>query len=179
MATKFGTDWNDRLTGTSVSDRLYGGFGDDSLTGSYGNDTLYGGQGQDDLYGGSGNDFLLGGAGSDLLVGGSGTDSFIFHTRPAGDGAAEIDYVLDFTSEDVIALDNAAFPSLGAQGWLPAWMFKAVGDGGVVDANDRVIYNTLTGVLTYDWNGSATGGRIVIAEFTNDPVITADDIFIA
>ena len=178
MATYLGTNGHDRITGSVYSDKMYGGAGEDSLIGSYGNDTLYGGSGRDDLYGGSGTDYLLGGSGSDLLAGGSGTDSFIFHTRPPGDGVAEMDLVLDFTSADHVVLDNAAFPSLGEQGWLPSYMYKVVGSGGVVDSNDRVIYNNRTGVLTYDFNGSASGGRIVLADFYNTPALTAADIYI-
>ena len=48
----------------------------------------------------------------------------------------------------------------------------------VVDANDRLIYNEKTGVLTYDFNGSASGGRIVLADFAGNPHLTADDFYI-
>lgn len=173
-----GADGNDTLIARGGADRLYGGTGDDVLYGETGNDTLYGGSGQDDLYGGSGNDLLYGEEGSDLLVGGTGADAFVFTTRPAGTGTAEMDFIFDFDAQDVVALDNADFPSLGAAGWLPSWMFKVVGNGGVVDSDDRLVYNQRTGVLTYDWNGSATGGRIVLADFTGNPVLTADDFYI-
>jgi serralysin len=169
---------DERVTGTIFADRLFGGFGDDTVIGGGGNDTIYGGDGQDDLYGGTGNDQLYGNAGSDLMAGGTGSDAFIFNTRPAGTGAAEMDYILDFQSNDIVVLDNADFPSLGAAGWLPAYMFKAVGTGAAVDSNDRLIYNKLSGVLTYDWNGSATGGRIVLADFSGEPTLTAHDIYI-
>jgi serralysin len=173
----FGT-WDERVTGTIFADRLFGGFGDDTVIGAGGNDTIYGGDGQDDLYGGAGNDLLYGNEGSDLMAGGTGSDAFIFNTRPAGTGAAEMDYILDFQSNDIVVLDNADFPSLGAAGWLPDYMFKAVGTGASVDINDRLIYNKLSGVLTYDFNGSQSGGRIVLADFSGQPNVTADDIYI-
>jgi hypothetical protein len=78
----------------------------------------------------------------------------------------------------VIVLDNDAFPSLGGAGYLAAHLFKVVGFGGVVDANDRLIYNGKTGVLTYDFNGSASGGQIVLADFAGNPVLTTDDFFV-
>ncbi len=169
---------NYRITGTYLSDRLVGSSGQDTISGYDGNDTLIGGAGNDQLYGGAGTDLLYGGAGRDVLSGGGGSDAFVFNTRPAGNGVAEMDIILDYDALDVVVLDNAAFPSLGGAGYLAAYMFKVVGFGGAVDANDRLIYNGKTGVLTYDSNGSASGGQIVLADFAGNPVLTADDFFI-
>lgn len=167
-----------QIKGTIFNDRLTGSYGNDVIYGGSGNDTLTGGAGRDMLFGGSGNDLLYGGSGADILSGGLGSDAFIFNTRPAGDGLAEMDIVQDYTQSDLVAIDNDAFPSLGRSGWLPTHMFKVVGYGGVVDADDRLIYNAQTGVLTYDWNGSGAGGRIVLADFTGNPALTADHIYI-
>jgi serralysin len=167
-----------QITGTFFSDRLTGSWGNDTLLGGAGNDTLTGNGGRDVLSGGSGNDLLYGGTGSDVLYGGTGSDAFIFNTRPLGDGFAEMDFVQDFTRSDIVAIDNDAFAGLGGTGWLAAYMFKVVGFGGVVDSTDRLIYNAATGVLTYDANGWATGGRTVIADFAGNPNLTADNIFI-
>jgi serralysin len=173
-----GTYGNDTLFGTYYADRITAGAGDDLVYSGSGNDTIYGGSGRDGLYGGAGSDILDGGSGFDVLTGGSGTDAFVFSTRPAGDGYVEADLVKDFTSQDLVVIDNAVFPNLTAEGWLPSYMFKAVGSGGVVDSNDRLIYNELTGALTYDSNGSASGGRVLIAEFADAPDLTAADIYI-
>jgi Ca2+-binding RTX toxin-like protein len=167
-----------KITGTVFNDRLTGGLGNDTIYGGSGNDTLTGGAGRDVLFGGAGNDLLYGGAGSDVLYGGTGSDAFIFNTRPAGDGRAEMDFVQDFTREDLVVFDNAAFAGLGPDGWLAAHRFKVVGFGGVVDADDRLIYNGRTGELTYDANGSGSGGRVLIADFAGNPNLTADNIFI-
>jgi Ca2+-binding RTX toxin-like protein len=164
-----GTVWDDRITGAAGNDTIYGGAGNDTLTGSAGRDVVYGG---------AGNDLLYGGTGADYLSGGLGSDAFIFNTRPSGDGLAEMDIVQDYTRSDLVVFDNDAFAGLGATGWLAAQMFKVVGFGGVVDADDRLIYNGKTGVLTYDANGSGAGGRTVIADFAGNPALTADHIFI-
>jgi serralysin len=169
---------NYRITGTYLSDRLVGSSGQDTISGYAGNDTLIGGAGNDQLYGGSGTDLLYGGSGRDVLSGGAGSDAFIFNTRPAGDGVAEMDIILDYDALDVVVLDNAAFPSLGGAGYLAAHMFKVVGFGAAVDASDRLIYNATTGVLTYDSNGLVAGGRIVLADFAGNPTLTAGDFFI-
>jgi Ca2+-binding RTX toxin-like protein len=174
-----GSDSRERITGTNSADRILAGGADDTVIGNGGNDTIFGQTGNDALYGGSGNDLLYGGAGSDFLVGGSGADAFVFATRPAGDGLTEMDAIFDFAREDMIAIDNGLYPALGtATGYLAAWAFKVVGTGGIVDGNDRIIYNQLTGVLSYDWNGSATGGRVALADLTGNPVLTAGDIYI-
>jgi Ca2+-binding RTX toxin-like protein len=169
---------NYRIIGTSLNDRLVGSTGHDTILGYDGNDTLIGGAGNDQLYGGAGTDLLYGGAGRDVLSGGAGSDAFVFNTRPAGNGLAEMDIILDYDAQDIVVLDNDAFPSLGGAGYLAAYMFKVVGLGGIVDANDRLIYNAKTGVLTYDFNGSASGGQITLADFAGNPTLTADDFFI-
>jgi Ca2+-binding RTX toxin-like protein len=173
------TNGADRITGSLGSDRILAGGGDDTVFGGEGADTIFGQTGDDALYGGSGNDLLYGGADQDFLVGGSGADAFVFATRPAGNGWAEIDAIFDFVREDMIAIDNDLYPALGSQaGYLAASAFKVVGTGAAVDANDRIIYNQLTGVLSYDWNGSATGGRVALADLTNSPTLTSGDIYI-
>lgn len=174
----YGTSGDDRISGTWWGNRIYGFGGDDILSGYGGNDTIYGGGGDDDIYGGSGSDVLLGGSGWDYLYGGSGSDAFVFHTRNSGNGWDDADTIWDFQSNDVICIDNDAYPSLGAEGWLASWKFKVTGYGGVVDSNDRLIYNARSGVLAYDWNGSDYGGRIVIAELDGAPSLSASDIYI-
>jgi serralysin len=173
-----GTIGNDTLNGTYWADRIYGGAGNDLINAGAGNDSLYGGSGRDAIYGGSGTDLLIGGTGLDVLFGGSGSDAFVFDSRPPGDGFSEADVVRDFTSQDLLAIDNAVFPNLTVEGWLPSTMFKSIGSDGVVDSNDRLIYNERNGYLTYDWNGSASGGRVLIAELDGAPTLTAADIYI-
>lgn len=74
MATKRGTNGNDRITGTNSVDLLQGLAGNDKLIGLGGNDVLEGGLGNDFLDGGSGNDLMCGGAGNDTYVVGSNGD---------------------------------------------------------------------------------------------------------
>lgn len=167
-----------RIYGTELNDRITGAAGNDTVYGAGGNDTLAGGAGRDVLFGGAGNDLLYGGAGADILFGGTGSDAFIFNTRPVGDGLADLDIVQDYSRVDLVVFDNAAFAGLGFDGWLNPNVFKVVGFGGVVDADDRLIYNARSGVLTYDANGSGTGGQVAIADFSGNPALTASNIFI-
>jgi len=44
------------------------------------------------------------------------------------------------------------------------------------DADDRLVYNTTTGALYYDADGSGAGAALVVANFQGAPGIVATDI---
>ena len=49
----------------------------------------------------------------------------------------------------------------------------------MLDADDRILYNHNTGVLSYDSNGSAAGGRHQFAILDNTPAtLTHADFFV-
>ncbi len=173
--TMAGLVGNDTLTGDTRANGLSGDIGNDLLSGLAGADRLTGGAGLDRLAGGDGNDTLNGSQGNDTLTGGQGADQFVFSN---GLAATNLDTITYFDSTDLIVLDNAIFRALAAPGALAAAMFKMIGAGGVVDADDRVIYDRTTGLLSYDANGSGTGGRIAIADIDNRPAIAAADFLI-
>ena len=180
--------WNDlydgqalRALGGPMNDTLVGGALGDSLYGGNGNDSFTGGAGADKLFGGAGADKLYGGTGKDVLTGGAGADKFYFDTT----GAASSDTIKDFkvTDGDKIAIDNAVFTHVGANGALAAGAFKAAADLGAtsggtgVDSGDRILYDTDSGSLYYDSNGSAAGGRVLLAvvwqDATHHPTLAA------
>lgn len=110
------------------------------------------------LIGNAGANVLNGLGGNDTMTGGAGADAFVFTTAP---GVANLDRITDFSHvADTIRLENAVFTALAA-GPLAAAAFWANTTGLAHDVSDRIIYNTATGVLTYDSNGSAAGGMIV------------------
>jgi Ca2+-binding RTX toxin-like protein len=122
-----------------------GGIGDDIVTGGDFNDTLHGG---------AGNDTLNGGLGDDSLFGDAGKDKFLFDT----DLGFNVDRIFDFdTVDDKILLSGGIFTEAGAPGTLASSKFF-VGTT-AHDSSDRIIYNSGTGALLYDPDGSgATGG---------------------
>ena len=150
----------DALSGGNGNDYANGGAGNDQIRGDAGKDTLLGGGGGDTISGGTGDDTITGGSGHDTLYGGAGADSFVFNAaiNPANAGR-----IVDFQAGvDVIVLENAVFHALaGLNGALDAEDF-AVGPRAETHANN-IIYNPVTGTLTYDANGSASGGATVIA----------------
>lgn len=134
----------EKLIGSDFNDALFGNSGANALTGGKGNDSLLGG---------GGNDILNGGSGVDKLAGGQGSDVFVFD-KSAFSG---IDQIMDFTGgADVLRLDNALFTSLAASGPLSASHYRESANGLARDANDFINYNTTTGALSYDADGSGS-----------------------
>ena len=157
---------------------ITGNNGINTLTGTGFADTIIGNSGNDILVGGLGNDVLRGGLGKDTMTGGAGLDTFRFETAPSA--STNLDTIVDFSlADDTIELENAIFTALTATGALNATSFRS--GAGIItaaDANDYLIYNTTTGFLYYDANGSATGAAIQIATFTGKPLLTASDFLI-
>ncbi|MDP3172914.1 MAG: CAP domain-containing protein [Phenylobacterium sp.] len=145
------------VVGTSGADTLAGTGGADTLQGMNGGDRLSGGGGADRLDGGAGNDTLNGGVGADVLSGGSGNDTFVFDLAPS----TGVDQITDFTTADTIQLENAIFTALGSTGRLSSSAFYQ--GSASHDATDRVIYNSSTGSLLYDADGTGSGSAVQIA----------------
>jgi Ca2+-binding RTX toxin-like protein len=47
-----------------------------------------------------------------------------------------------------------------------------------LEADDRVMYDTSTGKLYYDADGSGSGGQAIIAVLQGTPALTATDIVV-
>jgi Ca2+-binding RTX toxin-like protein len=167
---------NDWFEGGTENDALTGNAGNDRLIGDAGNDTLNGGLGNDLLNGGIGNDRLFGGLGNDSLTGGLNNDFFVFNT--ALNAATNRDVVTDFNHiADTLWLENAIFTRLGAGVRALSPLFFRAG-AAALDANDYVVYNQATGVLSYDINGNAAGGAIAFATLSNKPALAANDFLV-
>jgi Ca2+-binding RTX toxin-like protein len=136
--------------------------------------------GNDFLYGAAGNDILNGGAGNDTLSGGLGNDIFAFAN--AMSTTDNIDTITDFVAvDDTIQLSQAIFTALTATGTLSAANFVASASGAAVDSNDYVLYNTTTGALYYDADGSGSGAAVEFAVLSTSshPTITNADFIVA
>src|SRR4051812_31201007 len=146
------------------------------MQGGGGNDTVQGGAGNDTIGGNEGADWVTGGAGNDTVAGGSGQDSFAFTEY----GAANADLLTDFDAGwDNLQLDAAAFAQIGATGRFSAGdarFYAAAGATGGHDADDRIVYNTSTGQLFYDADGSGAGAAQLIGTIQNRSALSATDI---
>jgi Ca2+-binding RTX toxin-like protein len=73
-------------------------------------------------------------------------------------------------------LTHTVFNSL-AQGPLPDSAFKDVGvAGATVDADDHIIYNSKTGALSYDADGSGPIQAVQFATLDNHAALAAHDL---
>lgn len=163
-------DGGDQVVNTGLmSGRVALGDGDDSFDSSQG--VLSG----DRVDGGAGNDTLIGGVGADTLTGGAGADIFCFNVPLVAGGR---DLVKDFTlGLDSLQLDDSIFAALSI-GTLADGQFVAGTSAG--DADDFIIYNSSTGILYYDSDGSGAASALEIAQIgsTSHPQLLAADIHI-
>jgi Ca2+-binding RTX toxin-like protein len=171
LATGFVNGGGDGNTGSATLasiERFIGGGFNDRITGAAAAEYLDGRQG---------NDTVGGGAGQDTLLGGSGNDFFVFGAAP---GAANADRINDFASgADELGLDNAVMAALGADGAFAsndARFWAAAGANAGHDANDRVVYNTSTGQVWYDADGSGSGAAQLVATLQAGAALGAGDI---
>ena len=123
------------------------------------------------IIGNEGANVLDGKGGNDSLVGLGGADTFAFTTAL---GAGNVDIVVGFElGADKIALDDAIFTAIGGLGALNANAF--VTGNAAADASDRIIYNSLTGQLFYDADGTGAGAAVQFAQMSPGVSLSASD----
>jgi hypothetical protein len=136
-------------TGSKVADWISSTAAGGTLSGFEGNDILIGYTAADTLRGGAGNDTLYGGPGT-------ASDKFVFDFAPSA--SVNVDYIIDFVaSEDKIQFSRAIFKGFSASGSLSSSAYvEGAGKTAADSLLQRVIYNTTTGDLFYDADGSGT-----------------------
>jgi Ca2+-binding RTX toxin-like protein len=160
--------------GNGLGNAIAGGSRADRLSGGRGNDALIGRGGDDALGGGSGDDVLYGGRGRDVLTGHGGEDWFVFNTRLS---RAEVDTLRDFrVSSDTIFLDDAVFRRVGPKGYLAEDAFHV--GARAADAEDRILYNSGSGTLAYDRDGTGAARPVVFVKLADGLQMTFADIYI-
>jgi Ca2+-binding RTX toxin-like protein len=151
------------------------------IQGNSASNQLSGLAGDDFLRGGGGNDALIGGLGSDTLWGGTGSDLFVF--EKALSATTNVDLIADFESGiDAIQLSKLIFSKLVGpagndyMGELSIDNFH-IGDV-AADANDFIIYDSTTGDLFYDANGSTAGSQVLFAKLGADTELAYTDFIV-
>ena len=168
-----GTIWNDTIFGSAGGDTIWGNEGNDTLRGFLGKDVLIGGDGNDLLSGGLGADELWGWAGVDTLEGLADADRFVLNS-------AAVDVVLDFVhGVDVLQIWRVA-GDLGLNMALGTAQFgSGAGMRAATTAAQRIVYDTTTGDLFMDADGTGAGAAVLIGRLTNLAALTASDIWVA
>ncbi len=132
---------------------VQGDNGDNLLVGGAGNDTIVGYLGNDSLSGGAGNDLLFGGSGLNTLTGGVDIDIF-FIDKSALAETGLTDVIVDYAAGDLIDLSELFTVNAGVN----------IETAGYVD------YNSITGELKVDADGSASAGlAVTVATLTVHP----------
>jgi Ca2+-binding RTX toxin-like protein len=85
-----------------------------------------------------------------------------------------VDNILDFSVvDDRILLSHLVFTTLGPAGTLPSGEFSIGSSAG--DADDRIIYNSSTGALSYDSDGTGAAASVQFAHLTPGLAMTSSD----
>jgi Ca2+-binding RTX toxin-like protein len=147
--------------------------GGDTITGGAGADTIDGGAGADTINGGAGADTITGGAGVDNMTGGTGADHFVYMATSEG-----TDTIADFNvaQGDMIDILASAFGGGLTAGTDPATVFGSSASNTFGSASERLHYNTATGQLLYDADGTGAGAAVTLATFTGLPAFTAANL---
>ena len=146
------------------------------LVGDTGNDTLTGGSATDFLYGQDGNDVLAGGGGTDILMGGNGTDAFVF-SAPSGQGT---DLIYDFTSGvDHLQLSASGFGVASGTVLTDGVSFVSGASPAAAAATPTLLYDTASGMLSFDADGSGASAAASFALLVAHPALHAADFAFA
>ncbi|MBF0627308.1 MAG: hypothetical protein HQL91_03715 [Magnetococcales bacterium] len=137
------------------------------------NNFLHGNDKSNEIEGDEGNDILQGGKGDDRLSGGDGSDQFKY-LRPVegGDDVSDFDAV-----HDNFVFVSRNFGNL-SRGKLDSSRFLANATGQRTTRDQRFVYNTSTGVLKYDPDGSGSEVAVTMATLTGRPSLSAGNIMI-
>jgi Ca2+-binding RTX toxin-like protein len=128
------------------------------------------------IVGTTGANALAGQGGSDTLTGGGGDDVFVFN---AALGTGNIDRITDFdTATDAVLLGAGVFTGLPA-GPLAAGAFLRNATGLAADAGDRIIFETDTGRLYFDRDGTGAIAGVHFATLNANIALAAVDFLVA
>jgi Ca2+-binding RTX toxin-like protein len=135
---------------------------------------IIGSSNDDILTGTLDNDILVGGLGNDTITGGAGGDQFTFNNLNEG-----LDTITDFLSSqgDKITVSAAGFGG-GLAAGVSITAAQFVLGTTALNASNRFIYNTITGGLFFDGDGTGTLAAIQIATLSSKPTLTASDIVV-
>src|SRR5262245_45414421 len=135
-------------------------------------ENVIGANSNDEIIGNDAANRIAGGGGGGNVTGLGGNDTFVFNTPL---GTNNVDHITDFSVNDTIELDKAVFGSL-KKGFLEQDAFY-VGSSSH-DNSDRIIYEPVTGAVSYDTDGTGKAAAVQFATLDTRPAVTNLDFFI-
>jgi serralysin len=139
--------------------------------------SLAGNSSSNTIIGNAGKNVLDGKGGNDVLTGGAGRDTFLFDTKPKS--LRNADRIVDFSApHDTIRLDHKVFSHLH-KGRLKASAFHVAAEGHAAhDRSDRIIYDTSSGDLYFDPDGTGHRHAVKFAMVDAGLGLTAWDFYV-
>ncbi|MEL6940589.1 MAG: hypothetical protein AAFO84_15515, partial [Cyanobacteria bacterium J06598_1] len=157
---------HDTIFGSNSNNFIVGGHGNDRLTGYTGNDTLIGGNGDDTLVGIFGNN---------TLTGGSGSDVFVLGIEQNQDVITDFMVNQDSIALSVYSLGEAAEGLFDENNILKEEEAFAIGAEATTEGH-RIMYNSGTGILSLDPDGTGSLEPIQIAKLSPGLALTHQNI---
>jgi Ca2+-binding RTX toxin-like protein len=157
---KIGNAWYDALVERDTLSGI------ENVTGTAFNDALLGNAGANVLEGGPGNDILRGGGGADTFV----------YKRITKDGH---DTIIDFSIDDRFSISAAGFGGgLVAGTGLSTTAFVSGSTPVAIGTSGNFLYNTSTGRLSFDVDGSGSNSAFTMARLAGAPSLDASQFSI-
>ncbi|MDV3002913.1 MAG: hypothetical protein N5P05_004568 (plasmid) [Chroococcopsis gigantea SAG 12.99] len=130
--------------------------------------------GNDILLGTTRADILNGGAGADNLTGGANADTFVFSESNQG-----IDRINDFVpGDDTILVLSSGFTGGGLAGGNTITQNQFVIGTAASTVSNRFVYNSATGALSYDRDGTGSALPVQFATLNTGLALTSEDILV-
>ena len=146
---------------------------DNTIIGNNASNLLFGKQGGDTLLGEGGADRIIGGIGEDILTGDDGVDRFYRRRSDTG-----VDTITDFlVGEDLLCFSATGFGGDLVSGDVLAEEQFTLGTTATTDS-DRFIYDSDTGNLFFDIDGTGESEQVQIANLSPSLNLGHTDIYI-
>ncbi len=133
---------------------------------------------KDTLIGNAGTNIITGGADKDILSGGGGSDTFVYRSPTEGG-----DIITDFSKNDIFQISAAGFDGLEAG--IPLRTNASTTGAFFSNTNPtskgtsaNFLYNTSTGALSFDHDGTGSDSATVIATLKGLPSLSLDQFAI-
>jgi Ca2+-binding RTX toxin-like protein len=135
-------------------------------------ENLVGSAFNDKLVGNAGVNTLEGGAGKDILTGGGSTDTFVYKNPIEGS-----DTITDFSSDDILHISASGFGGGLSAGTAlsrtasTTGVFVSSANPTSIGTSANFLYNTSTGLLNFDRDGTGSGAVTAIAMLSGAPAL--------